>query len=168
MTTPEQAPGDLDLAVAVQTLLARQQVTDTLHEYSRHVDTCDVDALVGIFTEDAVFDYGHGRVFTGRKTLDGLFREVLAKYAATNHHCSTTTFLALDAETAETITYVYAFHDSGPGGQHVHVWGRYEDRLVREADRWRIAQRRVRVAGVETGDSQPVPERFERYQRAVL
>ncbi|QYJ03606.1 nuclear transport factor 2 family protein [Nocardioides panacisoli] len=146
-------------------LAARVDIADTVYAYSRGIDRCDFALLADLFTEDATFDYGHGNVTRGRDALGELFRGATGRYTATNHHCSTINYLRLDAGRAETITYVYAFHENSETDLQLHVWGNYEDVLVDEGDRWRIAERRVRIAGVRTTGGEPLPERFERYAR---
>ena len=151
--------------VEVTELRDRARITDTLHAYSRGVDRVDIDLLLDLFTEDAAFDYGHGNVTRGRAALADLFRAATGRYTATNHHCSTISFLELDAKRAQTITYVYAFHQNTDADLQLHVWGNYEDTLVNESDRWRISERRVRVAGVKTSGAEVLPDRFEQYAR---
>lgn len=145
-------------------LIARAEIADTLHAYSRGVDRRDIDLLADLFTTDASFDYGHGNVTTGRESLRALFVAATGKYLATSHHVSTISYLRLDTTSASTISYVYAFHDTGD--VHFHIWGCYEDELVDDGERWRIAARKVRTAGASTGASDVLPERFERYARA--
>jgi ketosteroid isomerase-like protein len=157
MTTPPRLTAD-DLVV-------RAEIADTLHAYSRGVDRCDVDLLTDLFTEDGVFDYGHGNLTRGRAALRELFLAATGRYDATSHHCSTIGYVSVADGRASTITYVYAFHDNLAQDRHLHVWGNYEDELVDEGDRWRIARRAVRVAGARTTTSEALPERFERYAR---
>jgi ketosteroid isomerase-like protein len=147
-------------------LLDRTAIVEVIHAYCDHVDRVDVDALVDLFTEDAVLDYGNSALFEGRAALRDLFGNRLGVDRATNHHCSTERVLAYDGTTAETVAYVYAFHEVLETGQHLHVWGRYEDSFRLDGDTWRISSRRIRVAGVETNDGQALPTRFERYERA--
>lgn len=149
-------------------LVARAEIADTLHAYSRGVDRRDIDLLADLFTEDGAFDYGHGNVTRGRAALRELFVAATGRYDATSHHCSTISYLSLADGRARTITYVYAFHDNVEQDLHLHVWGCYEDDLVDEGDRWRIATRRVRIAGVRSTGSEALPERFERYARAEV
>lgn len=146
-------------------LAARADIADTVHAYSRGIDRCDIDLLVDLFTQDAAFDYGHGNVTRGRDALAELFRRATGRYTATNHHCSTINYLSVTDGRAETITYVYAFHENADADLQLHVWGNYEDVLVDEGDGWRIAERRVRIAGVRTTSAEDLPERFERYAR---
>ena len=152
----------------VRQLLDRTAIVETIHAYCDHVDRADLNALVDLFTEDAVFDYGNGNTFEERNALMALFNDRLSIYQATNHHCSTERILQYDGISAETVAYVYAFHETHTTNKHVHVWGRYEDTFRNDDGTWRIQQRRVRVAGVETTDAEPLPNRFERYQRASL
>ncbi|HEX7304840.1 nuclear transport factor 2 family protein [Lentzea sp.] len=146
-------------------LVARAEISDTLHAYSRGVDRCDIDLLADLFTEDGSFDYGHGNVTAGRDALRALFTTATGRYTATSHHVSTVSFLHVGNGTARTIAYVYAFHDNTEQDRHLHIWGCYEDELVDEGDRWRIKTRKVRVAGVKTTGSEPLPDRFQRYAR---
>lgn len=146
-------------------LVARAEISDTLHAYSRGVDRCDIDLLADLFCEDATFDYGHGNVTSGRERLRGLFEAATGRYTATSHHVSTVSFLEVGGGTARTIAYVYAFHDNAEQDLHLHVWGCYEDELVDEGDRWRIKARKVRIAGTKSTGSEQIPERFQRYER---
>lgn len=146
-------------------LVARAEISDTLHAYSRGVDRRDIDLLADLFTEDATFDYGHGNITAGRAALRTLFETATGRYTATSHHVSTVSFLRVGDGTAQTIAYVYAFHDNAEQDRHLHVWGCYEDELVDDGDRWRIRARKVRVAGTKTTGSETLPERFERYAR---
>ncbi len=146
-------------------LVARAEIADTLHAYSRGVDRCDIGLLADLFTADATFDYGHGNITAGREALRGLFAAATGRYTATSHHVSTVSYLDVADGTARTIAYVYAFHDNAEQDLHLHVWGCYEDELVDEGDRWRIKARKVRVAGTKATGSEELPERFERYVR---
>lgn len=149
--------------VTPEQLVARAEIADTLNAYSRGVDRRDIGLLADLFTADATFDYGHGNVTRGRENLRDLFIAATGRYIATSHHVSTINYVRLDEASAETITYVYAFHDTGDA--HFHVWGCYEDELVDDGDRWRIAARRVRPAGAKTTTTESLPDRFERYAR---
>ncbi|MFC5750967.1 nuclear transport factor 2 family protein [Actinomadura rugatobispora] len=148
-------------------LLHRARIQDTIHTYSKAIDRRDLDLLDEVFTDDAVFDYGNGARHSGRDALRALVDAATGRYVATNHHCSTTIFERLDGDEAETLTYVYAFHET-PAGEHMHLWGCYEDVLKRTERGWRIAERRVRVAGCKTTPADELPERFERYARTPV
>jgi ketosteroid isomerase-like protein len=146
-------------------LITRAEITDTAFAYCRGVDRCDYDLLIDLFTSDAVFDYGHGRVTQGHEALAALFREATGRYTSTSHHCSTVAFHEIDGDYARTTSYIYAFHDDSRADRQVHIWGCYEDQWRNEDVRWRISERKVRVAGFRTTSSDELPDRFERYAR---
>ncbi len=154
---------------AVRRLIDTAEVTDVLYAYCDLVDRAEIDQLAAVFAEDAVFDYGHGRLFTGRDALVALFRDRIGQYQATNHYLSNVRITFPTATTASSVAYVYAFHHYAESGDHFHVWGRYIDDLVRTADGWRIQTRKVRTAGDHLVPVAPgTTSRFERYDRAPL
>jgi len=59
-----------------------------------------------------------------------------------------------DDGTAVCRSYVYAYHRR-TGGQDVHLWGRYHDRVVRDGDRWLISHRRLLAAAERGVDPDP-------------
>ena len=50
----------------------RTQVEDLMYSYCDFVDRVMTKSLIDLFTEDATLDYGFGRVFSGKKTIDRL------------------------------------------------------------------------------------------------
>ena len=149
-------------------LVARAEITDTAYAYCHGVDRRDFDLLIDLFTADAAFDYGHGQITRGHDDLRALFAESTGRYTATSHHCSTVAFHELGGDRARTTSYVYAFHEDARSDRQVHVWGCYEDQWRNEADRWRITERKVRVAGYRTTTADELPDRFERYHRTPV
>lgn len=146
----------------------RALIGDVLAAYCDLVDRCDVDGLTRLFTDDAVLDLGRGVTVEGSVQLRALLLDRIGRWTTTSHHGSTVCVQAYDGATAATTSYVYAFHDHPADDRTMHLWGRYEDELVRGADRWRISYRRLRVAGVREQASSRVPERFERFARLPL
>ena len=143
----------------------RRAVEDVLLDYCEHVDAGDVDAVIALFTDDAVIDYGYGRHIRGRDALDEFFRErLVATYSATSHHL-TNIRVTVDGDSATTRSYAYAWHARHDGSQ-AHVWGRYHDRLVRTGGTWRIAERAIRAAGSAGFPSADGRSPFELIDRA--
>lgn len=152
----------------VAELVDRALITDALHAYCDRVDRSDLDALLDLFTDDAVLDMGGGATATGRAALRPFMIERIRRWEFTNHRCSTTTVRAYDGITAETLTYVSVLHDDPGRDETLQLWGRYGDEWVKQAGAWRIRVRRFRVDGVHHGPSTPLPARFERFPRAPL
>lgn len=132
----------------------RVRIEHLMGAYCEYVDRNQQEALLGLFTEDAVFDFGFGRVYRGRSELRDLF-ERLGINDATSHHLSNLhiTFESDDVARCEAV--VYAYHRRRGSGDEVHLWGRYSDELRRTGEDWQFARRSLRAAA-ESG-SQPHP-----------
>jgi ketosteroid isomerase-like protein len=139
-------------------------VLNLLSDYCWHVDRREVDAVVGLFVPDGVFDLGFGRVHRGHDELRGMY-ERLDAYTATSHHC-TTPRLDLDGDTGTVRSAMYAFHRR-PDGSLLHLWGAYLDQVVRTDDGWRFASRALRASAEEGATPEAGrPTRFEHLPRA--
>ncbi|HJQ42193.1 MAG TPA: nuclear transport factor 2 family protein [Jatrophihabitantaceae bacterium] len=119
-------------------------ILNLLSDYCDRIDRYDVDGLVALFTEDGSYDFGFGRLFTGRPALRQLFSRVEV-YRATSHHISNV-HLVVDGDRATARSALYAFHIRAADGSEVHVWGQYFDDVVMQDGSWRIARRALRVA----------------------
>ena len=120
-------------------------ITRLLYAYCDAVDANRTEEIVALFTPDAVFDLGYGRVYTGPAELARLFSQ-LDFYRATSHDLSTLVIDFDDDDTARCRSHVYAFHLRTDGGAPVHLWGRYTDVVVRAGGTWAIAGRQLRAA----------------------
>jgi ketosteroid isomerase-like protein len=119
-------------------------ITRLLYAYCDAVDANRIDEIVALFTADAVFDLGYGRVYTGLAELARVFGQ-LGLYRATSHDLSTVV-IEFDDDTARCRSHNYAFHLRADDGAPVHLWGRYYDVVVRAGGTWAIARRQLRAA----------------------
>ena len=106
-------------------------------------DRFRLDELAATFTEDGVLQTPTD-TFSGRAGIvAGLGRprpEGARRPTFVRHHLTTSKIDVTGADTAEGRTYFMVFTDIGPD----HA-GFYQDRLVRTAEGWRIAERKVRI-----------------------
>lgn len=123
---------------------AERDILNLLSDYCDRIDRYDIDGVVGLFSEDGTYDFGFGRLYSGRTALRQLFRRVEV-YSATSHHISNV-HLRMDGNRASARSALYAFHVRSKDGSEVHVWGQYLDDLVRTGEGWQIARRALRVA----------------------
>jgi ketosteroid isomerase-like protein len=123
---------------------SERNVLNLLSDYCDRIDRYDLDGLTDLFTENGTYDFGFGRLYTGRVALRQLFGRVEV-YRATSHHISNV-HLILDGDRATVRSTLYAFHIRSADASEVHVWGQYFDDLVHEDGTWRIARRALRVA----------------------
>lgn len=139
-------------------LVERDRVARVLFAYADHVDRAQVDPLLALFTTDARFDFGFGRVFEGHEQLGQLF-ERLALNEATSHHVSNVV-VDVEGDEATARSAVYAFHRRAGTGDEVHLWGRYTDRLVRVDGAWLFRERVLRAAAERGLEPEPGRDSF--------
>jgi len=123
-------------------LLDRLHVRDVLLRYARAVDDRDLDGVAALFLPDADYEgaLGRGTIATALQSLG----EAMSRYDATMHLMGTYT-VTVDGDRAESRTHCIAYHVLRPAsaGKHTTVGVTYHDTMVRSADGWRIAARRV-------------------------
>ena len=154
--------------ISLEELEDRVLITEMMHAYCDFVDTCQIDRLLGLFTDDALLDMGNEALFQGRSELRSLLVDRLGLWTSTNHHVSNVRFVEYDGRSATTVSYIYAFHQKPEANEGMHLWGRYLDELTKESADWRIRVRRLRVAGVSYAGAEAIPERFDRFARDPL
>jgi ketosteroid isomerase-like protein len=134
----------------------RQLITETLQDYAYYVDRNDPEGLVSqVFCEDGAFELGARHAVVGRAELAKMFAKTLAPFRATSHHVSNVRVRFDGDERAESSAYVYAWHIAADDGHRIDLWGRYHDQLRLTADGWRIAVRRLTVAGSDGWQDAP-------------
>jgi hypothetical protein len=143
----------------LQRLLDRQEIIDLIHTISRNVDLGmsgiggkeQEDAILELLTDDCALDFGPdlGGPMHGRESLRESFRsDDELRFAATRHMLSNIQVTFETDDQAHGTTYVYAWHRFADGSPDAHLYGQYRDVFVRADGRWRIANRRLEVAGV--------------------
>jgi hypothetical protein len=139
---------------SLRRLVDKDEIVDLVHRYSYYVDHRMHDEIAALFTEDCVVDYGPGIAppLRGRAAVRAMFggnrepTEARPGFAATSHQ-NANVLVTFDGDDRATVhTSLYAWHrttdDATP-----RVWGYYDDVAVRTHDGWRLAERRLRVAG---------------------
>lgn len=128
----------------LQEISDRLEIDDLLSRYTLAIDGKDFDALDEVFTPDATIDYttsgGTKGVYPDVKAW---LAKALANFPMTQHLLGNKR-VTIDGDTATSRTYFYnpmGAPKEGGGLQMFYVGGYYNDRLVRTADGWRIADR---------------------------
>lgn len=134
-----KSPGALD--TGARWLADVQAIRRLTHEYSRAVDTSQLDLLLTLFTDDAEWDtraFGMG-VERGREALreffSGLIRNTEQRcHMAMNHR------IDVDGDTASATVYLHAFVKMADGRVDESI-GYYADSYVRTNQGWKIRRR---------------------------
>ncbi|MCU0908982.1 MAG: nuclear transport factor 2 family protein [Rhodobacteraceae bacterium] len=134
----------------------RAAIADLLADYCRHLDAMDLPALAALFTPEAAVTYGDAPALNaaGRAAIEASLARMW-RWRRTAHHLTTLRLWADGPDTARSEARVIAWHERGDG-RTATVHGRYLDRLVRGADGWRIAHRRMEELGSDAGFTVPL------------
>lgn len=122
----------------------RAAVTETLYDYCAFLDEKRLDDWIGLFTDDVVFE--EGGTTQGRQALRTKVLGLLKKFPALSHHLSNIRVTRTGADTASSVSYIYAWHQLRDGAS-MELWGRYVDEHRFEGGRWKISKRTVMVQG---------------------
>jgi hypothetical protein len=148
---------------ALEELLAREQIRDCLHRYTRGVDRVDADLIRSAFHPDAV-DH-HGPV---AGTVDDFLAYWLPLQAAreASMHYLTNVTIDRDGDSAHVESY-FTYYQKLEGQSEMTVsGGRYADRFERRAIGWRIAVRVVISEWAMLADGSPTTARLATRNRA--
>jgi len=127
----------------IQELFDRQEIADVMHSYCRFVDLNLPEKQVECFTIDAAADYYGGTELVGRGAILEMLQEALTRFTATCHTLSNIEISFESPNTANSISYVQAWHrkPSGPEDDY-EVRGQYHDRWLKTEEGWRISYRK--------------------------
>jgi ketosteroid isomerase-like protein len=129
-------------------LIDRFQIADVLALFCERIDAYDIDGVAVLFTEDCVTDYGPGRggPLKGREAFRQRLWRSQSIYRHTHHQIGQVR-QELDGDSATTVTYLTAWHETF-GGQVAVARIQYRDAFVRQSDHWLIAHRAAVALGV--------------------
>ena len=126
---------------ALQGLIDREEIRETILRWSRAVDRFDWDALDDVWTHDLYSDFTElGLPVCGAAELKRLLRESERFFSLYQHVLTNLTFHELTPGTARTSIMVSSTNRP-IGGELFQVNGWYHDDLRRTAQGWRICRR---------------------------
>ncbi|MXP24233.1 nuclear transport factor 2 family protein [Gordonia sp. HNM0687] len=152
-------------------LVAKDQIRDLAMAYAWAVDDHDIDTVVGMFTEDGIFDVS-GEVAAGHDEIRKSFVASMSRFTTMLHTPEIHLIEIKDTEHAvgrATGHAELAFRDT-----LMLTAYRYRDRYVRHDGVWRFAERHVRfmyavpIESMATafGDTKRIRWPQNRYQHA--
>jgi ketosteroid isomerase-like protein len=127
-------------------LKIRLELEDLNAAFADYLDRGNIEALVDLFTADALYTHGERRS-DGRAEIEQLFRKRVAKGPRTSRHLCTGLRLSIDSATeARGISVCLSFAADGrpPLPARPFLVADFIDRYRRGEDgRWRIASRHI-------------------------
>ena len=128
---------------ALQMLLDRQAISDTVIRYATGIDMRDWDAYRSCFTDEVDIDFtsfggGEPQTMRADQWVAGV-RAGLSGFEATQH-VSTNHVITLEGDDATCVSYMQAQHylPNDKGDSALTLGGYYTNALIRTASGWRI------------------------------
>jgi len=151
----------------LQDLLDRADIIDVMSAYATGLDARDWALWRSIFLDETIFDLSSWSGQPARK-LDAdrvvaAQARIFAELAVTQHFI-TNHRISIDGDHARVLAHMRAEHwsdVSGPGQGRYTMFGYYDDKLVRSADGWKIAEMQLNVTRTE-GDRAVMDEATRR------
>jgi len=156
----------------VQRLQDRLDIQELLAGYCRHADLLDAQGMTAYFTDDCVVAYVPPQMappFRGKKALLDFLLGYFPNTVSSSHHIANVELLFDTADQVTGHTYMYSWQrfKTFPAAADCHRWGRYELRLVRSQQGWRLSRLQLVSAGELSGArlaeqfGRPWPPQFE-------
>jgi 3-hydroxyacyl-CoA dehydrogenase len=136
----------------------RIAITRLLHRYCSMLDTMELELVQELFTDDCLVVYGPDERMQSRGAAE-LARSLrrLWRFERTSHHLSNVELDFDGTGAAHGRSYVLAWHQQPDGGSRT-IYAEYDDRFVRTAAGWRIAERRQLTHGTDVPWDRPLAE----------
>ena|SRR5438445_11394062 len=135
----------MDRDPAVQDLLDRQAITDTLYRYASTIDRKDYEGLRTLFSDDATARYGKRNWIVGGDRIVEWIADH-GRQQAWQHHLLSVYHVDIDGDTASALTY-HTSHQVADGQPDTValIVARYHDELRREGNTWKIVRKDMEV-----------------------
>ena len=120
-----------------------QQIVELTHRYAWCVDMRDVDGMVALYTEDAIFDTSHIGLndLRGHDGVRHFFNYIMKMTTANSHHISNH-IINIDGNRATGTCYAIAMANT-PSDEEIFATVHYDDVYVKVNGQWKFAQRRL-------------------------
>jgi hypothetical protein len=144
----------------LQTLIDERDIRNVAFRYCRALDTKDWALLDEVFLPDATGELGTPTTLVGIDAIRDRIRTAL-EHLDDSQHLVGNHEIEVVGDSATHRCYLQAQHVrvAATGGPNYIVAGRYEDRLVRTPDGWRIAHRTLTVMWTDGNVAVAHPDR---------
>jgi 3-phenylpropionate/cinnamic acid dioxygenase small subunit len=120
-------------------LSADDQIRRTFAEFCQYLDDRRFEDWANLFTEDAVFNR-----LTTRAAILSMIQgaELASEPDLSRKHVITNSIIDVDGDEAHAKSDLVMYDRHGDGPWTIRM-GKYDDRLVRQGDRWLLANRQL-------------------------
>ncbi len=139
------------LQTDIDTLVALRRIEQLKYDYCWAYDSGDLDAVVGLFTEDAVCEMGFFGTWRGRAEIRAGYADVMASTGipGSRRHMPGNPQITVEGEAARGRWYLVDYRTEAGVAQPTRIIASYDDLYSREGDRWLISRTSLEVHWVE-------------------
>jgi hypothetical protein len=142
------AETDGETPMTPQQLVDLEEIRTLRHLYSHYYDGGDVEGIAGLFTPDAVCEFGpdYGGDWIGRDTIQANYGRFMSRYGGIFNvmHVVTNPYIRLDGEDRAVGRWYLLDLRTAPGTENpLILFGIYDDEYKRGSDGWRIHRTRI-------------------------
>jgi hypothetical protein len=127
------------------------EICDLKYAYAAHLDHARLEALVSLFTEEAVCEFGPYGTWESREAIRAGYGAVLEKNGGPLRgiHSVTNPRVQVDGDTASGSWYLLDVFFGGAGENPLKIVGIYHEDYVRTTDGWRISRSQIEFLWTE-------------------
>jgi hypothetical protein len=135
----------------LQELISYRQISEQLHRYCFYFDSNNPEGLRGLFTDDAMVDYGpEVQTLVGvTDIINSISSGLTNTFEATSHHISNIVIDFPSFSKANVQSYLYAWHKYRNKPEVGHLWGQYSHAFRLEAGAWKISKLTLRAVATQ-------------------
>lgn len=129
-------------ARTLEGLMDKSDIADLIHAYCFHFDRAEPEAVIDLFTTDALIDYGPDvPPMSGHAEFGPMIASGLANlFEVTSHHVSNIAVQFDGQDTATSTCYLYAWHRYQGRSEPSELWGQYHHSFRRTEAGWKISR----------------------------
>ena len=129
---------------ALEELVEKEKIKELKVIYVHLLDTVNIDELVGLFTDDAICEFGpeYG-MWEGKETIEKNYRNVYAEFGhfETMHHVTNHYIELLSSTKARGRSYLIDALTDTPAEKQPITWlGVYDEEYRKEQGKWLISK----------------------------
>ena len=128
------------------------EIQQLLYRYCHALDRSTVDDVMDVFHPDAVLQprYEGDKSYNGREAIRGWYMNYEKTIKGSSRglrHKVSCPWIRVNGHEANSVSYLDADYVDSSTGAFILAAGRYEDKLVKEKDRWWIKERVILIDG---------------------
>lgn len=134
-----------------RTLLTWRRIEQVKYDYCWAYDSGDLDAMMRLFTDDAVCEMGFFGTWRGIEEIRHGYAELMASTGVpgSRRHMPGNPQITVDGSSARARWYLVDYRTEPGVMQPTRIIASYDDSYVRDGGRWRISRTSLEVHWVE-------------------